>query len=80
MEIDVTKAHDKFMERGSTDDKLKLFKKVVSDDLFKITHEIKDYRNWVAHQNPNRSRPKRVDAETAYLYLTSFLEEIDRFA
>jgi hypothetical protein len=75
----IVKAHDKFIERAFTDDRINLFKKIVSDDLLTVTHQIKEYRNWVAHQNPNRGRPKKVDAETAYLYLSYFLEAIDQF-
>jgi hypothetical protein len=74
------KAHEKFIERAFTDDRINLFKKWVPDAYLTITHQIKDYRNWVAHQNAGRARPKRVDAETAYLCLTYFLEVIDHFA
>jgi hypothetical protein len=80
IETAVTKTHDKFVERGSTEDRINLFKKVVPDDVLKVTHQIKDYRNWVAHQNPSRGMPEKVDVEMAYDVLTSFLEEIDRFS
>ncbi len=79
VEIAITRAHDRFVERGSIDERLNLFKNLVPADLLTIAHQIKDYRNWVAHQNPNRSRPKKVDAEMTFRYLSFFLETITRY-
>ncbi len=76
MAITLTRAHDRFVERGSIDERLNLFKNLVPAGILTVTHQIKDYRNWVAHQNPNRSRPKKVDAEMTFRYLSFFSKRL----
>ena len=76
----MSKTHDKFLERAFIDDKINIFQKLVPVSLLSITHQIKEYRNWVAHQNQNKPRPQKVDAETAYLTLTDFLEEMEQYS
>lgn len=56
---------------------LDLFKAVVSPELIGNAKQVKKYRDWVAHRNPNKGAPANVPPRTAYEILSSIIECIE---
>jgi hypothetical protein len=55
---------------------LNLFKGEVDSDLIGEIKQVKQYRDWIAHQNPNRSAVKRIAPATAFEVLTRAINQI----
>lgn len=55
---------------------LNLFKGEVDADLIGQVKQIKQYRDWIAHQNPNKPTPTQATPETAFDVLTKMIEQI----
>jgi hypothetical protein len=55
---------------------LDLFKGEVDSDLIGKVKQIKRYRDWIAHQNPNKPTPTQAAPETAFDVLTKMIEQI----
>ena len=55
---------------------LDLFKGEVEADLVGQVKQIKQYRDWIAHQNPNKPTPTQATPETAFDVLTRMIEQI----
>ena len=53
------------VERWQIDKVLDLIKPMVGGDLVGQAKNIKKYRDWIAHRNPRKTTPARVDAQTA---------------
>ncbi|RFU48068.1 hypothetical protein [Paraburkholderia sp. DHOC27] len=57
---------------------LNLFKGEVDSDLIGQVKQIKQYRDWIAHQNPGRPTPMQITPETAFDVLTRMIQQIRR--
>ncbi|WP_213762837.1 hypothetical protein [Caballeronia sp. dw_19] len=55
---------------------LNLFKGEVDSELIGQVKQIKQYRDWIAHQNPNKPTPPQATPETAFDVLTRMIEQI----
>jgi hypothetical protein len=55
---------------------LNLFKGEVDSDLIGQVKQIKQYRDWIAHQNPSKPPPTQTTPETAFDILTRMIEQI----
>lgn len=55
---------------------LNLFKGEVDLELIGQVKQIKQYRDWIAHQNPNKPTPTQATPETAFYVLTQMIEQI----
>jgi hypothetical protein len=55
---------------------LNLFKGEVDPDLIGEVKQVKQYRDWIAHQNPNRSAIKRIAPATAFEVLARAINQI----
>jgi hypothetical protein len=55
---------------------LNLFKGEVDSDLIGQVKQIKQYRDWIAHQNPSKPTPTQAAPETAFDVLTRMIEQI----
>jgi hypothetical protein len=55
---------------------LNLFKGEVDADLIGRVKQIKQYRDWIAHQNPARAASAQVTPKTAFDVLTSMIKQI----
>ena len=58
---------------------LDLFKVVVNPELIGNAKQVKRYRDWVAHRNPNKGAPANVPPKTAYEILSNIIECIERY-
>jgi hypothetical protein len=65
------------IEYWKSDAILDLFKVVVSPELIGNAKQVKRYRDWVAHRNPNKGTPANVPPGTAYKILSSIIECIE---
>lgn len=57
------------VEYWRIDEALDLIKPLVGSNLAGQTKQIKRYRDWVAHQNPRKPTPARIDVPTATVIL-----------
>ncbi|GAB2903372.1 hypothetical protein GCM10027093_45740 [Paraburkholderia jirisanensis] len=57
-------------------DVLNLFKGEVNPNLIGQVKQIKQYRDWIAHRNPNKPTPLQSHPEAAYIVLTKMIEQI----
>lgn len=55
---------------------LDLFKGEVDPALIGQVKQIKQYRDWIAHQNPGKPTPTQATPETAFDVLTRMIEQI----
>jgi len=55
---------------------LDLFKGEVDPDLIGQVKQIKQYRDWIAHQNPSKQTPSPATPETVFGVLTKMIEQI----
>ncbi len=72
--------HDKVrgeVERWRPDDLLDLFKGLVDPNQVGLAKQIKDYRDWVAHRNPNRLPSAQVEPKDAYAVLLAIISELE---
>lgn len=64
------------VERWRFTDILDLFKDEVSADVLGHAKQIKKYRDWVAHRNPQIKTPTQTEPETAYAVLTNVIGQL----
>jgi hypothetical protein len=64
------------VEYWKFDEVLNLFKGEVDANLIGQVKQIKQYRDWIAHQNPDKANPRRVTPERVFEVLTSVIEQI----
>jgi hypothetical protein len=64
------------VEYWKFDEILNLFKGEVDADLIGQVKQIKRYRDWIAHQNPDKATPDRVTPERAFDVLGRTIEQI----
>ncbi|GAB7526653.1 hypothetical protein [Paraburkholderia sp. 2C] len=64
------------VEYWKFDEVLNLFKGEVDADLIGQVKQIKQYRDWIAHQNPNKATPGRFTPERAFDVLRMTVEQI----
>lgn len=55
---------------------LNLFKGDIDARLLGKVKQIKQYRDWIAHRNPNKPVPPQATPETAFDVLTQMIEQI----
>ena len=61
------------IERWRPDDILDLFKGQVDSNLIGQAKQIKDYRDWIAHKNPRRSPPAKIEPSRAHIVLSQII-------
>jgi hypothetical protein len=64
------------MERWKIDEVLDLFKGAVAGNLIGFAKKVKQRRDWVAHRNPTKAEPDRVDSRTTYALLAESMQAI----
>ncbi len=64
------------VEYWRIEDVLDLFKSGIDPALIGDAKNIKKYRDWIAHRNPNRKSPPKVDPLFAYRILSEILAHI----
>jgi hypothetical protein len=64
------------VEYWKFDEILNLFKGEVDTDLIGQVKQIKQYRDWIAHRNPDKATPDRVSPERAFEVLRRAIEQI----
>lgn len=68
------------VEYWKIEDSLNLFKGQIDADLIGRAKQIKQYRDWVAHRNPRRPTPAKVDPKTIYSILSEILISIEKLS
>lgn len=66
------------IERWQFGKVLDLFKESTSGDLIGQAKQIKQYRDWVAHQNPKSTPPTRVEPYSAFSILSELMMVISK--
>jgi hypothetical protein len=64
------------IERWRFDEVLDLYKGWIDSNELGVAKQIKAYRDWVAHQNPQKTPSASIDPEAAYELLASIVEAI----
>jgi hypothetical protein len=68
------------VERWPFKEILDLFDQVIDKNLIASVKQIKDYRDWIAHRNINKSKPINTDPVRVYDTLTTMVKQILREA
>lgn len=66
------------MEYWKSNDLLELFKPVAGHDLVGKAKQVKQYRDWIAHKNPNKPSPANVLPLEAYKILSAIITTIEQ--
>ena len=64
------------IEYWRIDEVLDIFKTKVDPSLIGEVKKVKKYRDWLAHRNPKKGTPAKVDPNTAYNLLRSVLSQL----
>ena len=75
-----TKVQEKLennIETWRLTDVLDIFKAIVDSSLIGRAKQIKKYRDWVAHKNPNKGMPENITPQYAYNTLSNILESLE---
>lgn len=64
------------VEYWRIDEILDLFKGEVDGDLIGRAKQIKKYRDWIAHRNPNKAAPPQATPAIAFEVLTDVIDQI----
>lgn len=64
------------IERWPIDIILDLFKSVVGGERIGQAKQVKRFRDWVAHKNPRRGAPTKMDPQTTYIFLSGIINDI----
>ncbi len=67
----------KEVEYWRSDDRLDVLKGLVDPQRVGAAKQVNEFRNWVAHKNPNRPPSAQVDPAFAYQLLTQILGDLD---
>lgn len=67
------------VEYWNNDDLLDLFKTPANAPLIGNAKQVRQYRDWVAHRNPKRSRVANITPEIAYSTLSAIINTIENF-
>jgi hypothetical protein len=65
------------IEYWRLDDVLDLFKGLVDSSQIGIAKQIKDYRDWIAHRNPNCPPPAQTEPRGAYNLLLALINAVE---
>ncbi|MEW6235905.1 MAG: hypothetical protein AB1656_11000 [Candidatus Omnitrophota bacterium] len=65
------------MEYWKSDDILNIFKTVVDPDLIGNAKQVKKYRDWIAHKNPNKNAPSNISPLGAYEILKKIIMDLE---
>ncbi|MGO9264660.1 MAG: hypothetical protein ACLQBA_07185 [Candidatus Binataceae bacterium] len=68
----------KEIEHWRIDELLDVFKSIVEGKQIGIAKQVKDYRDWIAHRNPNRLPPAQTDPTAAYSLLATIIDAIEQ--
>ncbi len=66
------------MEFWKSDDILDMFKETVDSNLIGNAKQIKKYRDWVAHRNPEKPAPPNISPQSTYQILSRILNELEK--
>ena len=64
------------IERWRLKDVLDLFKEIVGGQRMGDAKDVKRFRDWVAHKNPKKPPPRKIDPQTAYTLLSAIITDI----
>ncbi|MGH8014026.1 MAG: hypothetical protein ACREQ4_16170, partial [Candidatus Binataceae bacterium] len=64
------------IEHWRLDDILNLFKTLIDASQIGIAKQIKDYRDWIAHRNPNRPPPAQTEPTSVYALLSAMIKAV----
>ncbi len=67
---------DEQIERWQIDDILDLFKSIIDSSRIGQAKQVKEFRNWVAHKNPRKGTPTKMDPQTTYELLSGIIDDI----
>lgn len=67
----------KKVERWEIEEILNLFKPEVDPTLIDAANDVKQYRDWIAHQNPNNPSPPSTTPELAFAVLSDVIDQIE---
>jgi hypothetical protein len=70
------KAVEDEIEGWRLDDVLDLFKVIVGGQRMGDAKNVKKFRDWVAHKNPKKPPPAKIDPQTAYTLLSAIIADI----
>ena len=74
---DVFKRVSTMVKYWRVDDALDLIKPLVGSDMVGQAKQIKRYRDWIAHRNPDKARPSKPDVDTVQLVLTQLISDLN---
>jgi hypothetical protein len=66
------------MEYWKSNEVLDLFKAIIDPNLIGQAKQVKQYRDWVAHRNPNKPLPVNVTPQIAYDILSIIAKQLDQ--
>jgi hypothetical protein len=66
------------IERWRSDELLDLFKTITDANQIGTAKQVKDYRDWIAHRNPNRLPPAQTEPTNAYLLLLAIIDAVEQ--
>jgi hypothetical protein len=64
------------IEGWRLDDILDVFKVIVGGQRMGDAKNVKKFRDWVAHKNPKKPPPAKIDPQTAYTLLSGIIADI----
>ncbi|MBV8048988.1 MAG: hypothetical protein JO171_17700 [Paludibacterium sp.] len=67
---------EKAVERWRVEEVLDLFKVEVDQQLIMQAKQIKKYRDWIAHRNPQKALPPKATPEVTFDVLSDLIEQI----
>jgi hypothetical protein len=65
------------IERWRIEDILDILKNVINPDFIGHAKNIKKYRDWIAHKNPNKPTPSKIDPKLAYSVLNKIITTVE---
>jgi hypothetical protein len=68
------------VEYWKIEDSLNLLKGQIDADLIGRAKQTKQYRDWVAHRNPRKPPPAKVDPKTVYSILSEILISVEKLS
>ena len=65
------------IEYWRVDEILDVFKSIIEADQIGIAKQVKKYRDWIAHRNPNRVPPAQTEPTSAYSLLAAIINAVE---